>query len=151
MPRDACGDRFPERFLDVGGATLRSQDRIPDRDGAATGAAVISRRAVFAAPGQIVPGVLRLAAADQVLPVLAAVSSQSCRTTPRCYDPPPATAAAQIGTFCASPASRIRNLHIAPIRQLLRPAAQRAGQANHAPRQAACVWKQLMAARSVTH
>jgi len=23
MPRDACGDRLPERFLDVGAATLR--------------------------------------------------------------------------------------------------------------------------------
>jgi hypothetical protein len=73
MPRDACGDRLPERFLDVGAATLRSQDRIPDRDGAATGAAVIGQRTVLAAaPGQIVPDVLRLAAADQMLPVLAA-------------------------------------------------------------------------------
>jgi hypothetical protein len=34
------------------------------------------------------------------------------------------------------------------IRQLLRPAACRTGQADHAPRQAACVWKQLLAAQS---
>jgi hypothetical protein len=75
MPRDACGDRLPERFLDVGAATLR---------------------------------VTRCFQFSQV------VLLQSCRTTPRCYDPHPQP---QIGMFCASPASRIRNPHIAPIRQ----------------------------------
>jgi hypothetical protein len=50
MPRDARGDRLPERFLDVGAATLR---------------------------------VTRCFQFSQV------VSLQSCRTTPRCYDPHP--------------------------------------------------------------
>ena len=50
MPRDARGDRLPERFLDVGTAT---------------------------------PRVTRCFQFSQV------VLLQSCRTTPRCYDPHP--------------------------------------------------------------
>ena len=73
MRRDACGDRLPEGFLDVGAAAPCGQDRMPDRDGAAAGTAAIGQRAVFAAaPVPVVPDVLRLGADQQVIPVLAA-------------------------------------------------------------------------------
>lgn len=63
MPRDARGDRLPERFLDVGAAT---------------------------------PRVTRCFQFSQV------VSSQSCRTTPGCYDPHPQPQQPRSG--CSAPA-----------------------------------------------